>query len=155
MIYASALSIVATGPRHYFCQQRILSAFSIGRIVINHKVALLANLIDETLDLVMVVVSFDKSKVQNCRGSSRDNVPRKCTDIATTETVDVERRDIDQLHQTLSGVFRTSKTELSLQFIVVLRRFADGFALCVTQRLGIRVPTIDCHSPIIILHRGE
>src|ERR1041385_9558409 len=98
MIYASALSIVATGPRHYFCQQRILLAFGIGRIVIKHKVALLANVIDETLDLTMVIVSFDKSKIQNCRCSGRDNVPRKCTDIATTETVDVERRNINQLH---------------------------------------------------------
>src|SRR6476619_5590501 len=132
MIYASALSIVSTGPRHYFCQQRILLAFSIGWIVINHKVALLANVIDKTLDLAMVVVSFDKSQVQNCRGSGRNNVPCKCTDIATTKTVDVERRNIDQLHQTLPGVFRPTKTELSLQFIIVLLRFADGFALCFT-----------------------
>src|SRR5690242_19986077 len=115
----------------------MLGAFRVCRIAFDDEIALLANVSNQPFYLSRVIVSFNQSQIENSRSGRWYNVARECADVAARKAVNVERRNVDQLHQRLAAALGPAQSQLLLQLFIILRRLRNRAALALAQRLGI------------------
>src|SRR6185369_13044553 len=53
----------------------------------------------------------------------------------------------------LAATFSPFDAELAFQLFIVVRRLGNRAALRVAERLGVRVPTLNRYTSIVVLHR--
>src|SRR5438552_9805880 len=69
-VHARTFGIVPARAVNNLRDQRVLAALHVRWLVVDNVETLLANVVDEALDLTTVMVAFDQSQVENSRRSS-------------------------------------------------------------------------------------
>src|SRR6185503_561633 len=86
------------------------------------------------------------------RRRRRNNVAGQRANVATAEAVNIQRRNIDQLHQRLAAAFDALESQLLLQLFVVLRRFGNRAKFGLAKWLGIGIPPVDRYASVVVFH---
>src|SRR5215510_3804997 len=121
----------------------------------DYLIALRADVFDHAIDGLDVIDALDQANVYRGRGGRRDHVARCRADRRTQKTANVERRQVQQLDQPLTGPFGPSDSQLAPQRRVVVGGRGRRAFFSLGQGLDAVVKAFDQHAPVIILHRGE
>src|SRR5215468_10119834 len=86
----------------------------------DYLVALRADVFYHAIDGLDVIDALDQANVYRGRGGRRDHVARGSADRRTQKTANVERRQVEQLYQSLPGPFGPRDSQLAPQRRVVV-----------------------------------
>src|SRR5260370_27055132 len=128
----------------------MLLSFIVGRIAIDHIKALSANVSDQPLHLLTMIVAFYQSQIEDGSSSFGNDVASQRAHVAAADAVDVQRWFIDQFQQTLTPAFRARQTELRTQLVVIGLGLRARPPLFFAQRFDAVRPTRDRYSSRIV-----
>src|SRR5258708_40173322 len=114
----------------------MLLFFVVSRIAIDDIETLLANVSNQPLDLLTMIVSLYQSQIEHGSGSGRNDVASQRAHVAAADAVDVQRWVIDQFQQTRSFAFRARQNEVRTQFVIISLGLRRRPPLGFTQPFG-------------------
>jgi hypothetical protein len=89
------------------------------------------------------------------RGGCRNDVAGLRAGARRAHAPDIQRRQIQQLHQLLAAALGAAQPQLAHQVAIHVRRFGHGAAFGLAQRLDAIVEMIDGDAAVIVLHRRQ